>query len=157
MASKALIQYEVWSMHLLPTLLVFAATGAEPPQAPPPPQAPACRPTVAGYSSMRLLALETGKPLIVGVGCEPPKGPWLTVRWDGFPTEGKPCVIVSLPKGGGDLIWLATLPSTCQSSDIARILGTPVSGTTLPSGGAVVGVWTPGMVHAPPLAGSRSC
>lgn len=84
----------------------------------------------SGYASMRLLAVETGRPLVVGVGCEPPAGPWLTTRWDGFPTNGGlPCVIVSAqPKGGGDqLIWLATLPSGCQSSDVSRILSPPVA------------------------------
>lgn len=142
-------------MYLLPTLLVLAATGAEPPQTPPPPQAPALRPCVAGYSTMRLLALETGRPLVVGVGCEPPSGPWLTVRWDGFPVEGKPCVVVALPKGG-DLVWLATLPSNCQSSAISFVLNTPVGGPTLSRGVAVDG-WTPGMVRSSPPAGFPFC
>ena len=73
------------------------------------------------YGSARDEAVTTGQPLVVGVGCEPPAGAWLTVRWDGFPTsEGKPCLIVAQPRGG-DLIWLSTLPAA-QSSDVSRIL-----------------------------------
>jgi hypothetical protein len=67
-------------------------------------------------------AARKNMPLVVGVHCDPPAGPWLTVRvnYDLQGVEG-PVVLVSVPQQG-DLVWIATLDEGVQSRMVAGLL-----------------------------------
>ena len=91
----------VWSFAL-----VWTAHG-QAPQAPAPPQAPPAR---SAYALAFSASLADGRPLVIGVGCQPPSGDWHrcdTPFLTGYPG---PCIVVALPRGG-DLFWKATLPA----------------------------------------------
>ena len=76
----------------------------------------------APYWSAQDAAVRTGKPLVVGIGCEPPAGEWLTCRvaapWHDWK---RPCVILARPDGGR-LDWLADLPTNVSTNEVRRRL-----------------------------------
>ncbi len=86
---------------------------------------PACDSPAPSYWEMRAKAIAKGKPLVLGVGCDPPAGDWLTVRV-GVPWHAwsKPCVIVARPVGG-ELLWLGDLPTAAGPQEIRRLLAPP--------------------------------
>lgn len=66
-------------------------------------------------------ALQQRVPLVVGVGCAPPPGPWddvLVESLDGFQS---PCVVVLKP-AKGFMAWHATLPATVSAATIRESL-----------------------------------
>ena len=79
------------------------------------------------YNTLVPLAIALDKPLVIGVGCEPPRGPWIGLRvespWHGWT---RPCVIVSRPRNG-ELIHVETLHHGVGAGAIgASLRGVPV-------------------------------
>lgn len=66
-------------------------------------------------------ALRVGKPLIVGIGCAAPAGPWVHVHVRSLTGFTAPCIVVSEPVGR-DVIWRATLPAYSSAKAIGRSL-----------------------------------
>jgi hypothetical protein len=86
----------------------------------------------SGYEEMRAEAMRIGISLIVGVGCDPPAGEWLTIRVEApWHAWLKPCMIVTRP-ADGDLAWVADLPASASANDIRRVLAPPRTALTVP-------------------------
>ncbi len=120
-------------------LLVLAsyATAQPPCPCPAPPQAPPVMgvmshggtcpcpapPVKLTYEEARITAIVEGKPLVVGVGCEPPAGPWLTCVVDSFPGVSHG-IVVSRPDGH-KLLWLTTFHHNGVSASAVQSVLTP--------------------------------
>lgn len=100
--------FEVFVMVWLVLLVILA----QPPQAPEPPQAP---PVKSDYEIAYAHAVATGRPLVVGVRCDPPRGDWVTVRVDRWTWDAT--VIVSRPYGDV-MLWVADLNANAKSEDV---------------------------------------
>ena len=100
-------------------------------QAPNPPQAPEIyqvKPTEStSYDIMRVRAIGTNKPLVIGVGCDVPEDDWLVCRVDMLEGYTSPCIVISRPKGN-DLYWIATLSCHSKVSDIRAALVIRIAG-----------------------------
>jgi hypothetical protein len=74
------------------------------------------------YEDQYAASVRLRKPLVVGVGCPPPPGEWLTYRvaalWHAWP---RPCVVVARPMGDA-LYFVAELPPGAPAADVARAL-----------------------------------
>jgi hypothetical protein len=88
-------------------------------------------PQTLSYTQGREEALRTGKDLVVGVGCDPPAGPWVSAYskdpvWTDNPQWGPRHVVVSVNKGSY-LMWARTYsPGEATPERIKAILSPPV-------------------------------
>ena len=79
------------------------------------------------YDVLRRAAIVLNKPLVVGVGCEPPRGPWLRCRVPApFHWQVTPGIMVSRPSNG-DLDLLDTLVFFASAGDVRAVLAKSVS------------------------------
>lgn len=69
------------------------------------------------YPQLYQRAIDTDRPLVVFVGCQPVAGDWLAYRCTTFPGVSGPSVVVSR-RVGGELHWLATLPAGTTAAEI---------------------------------------
>ena len=99
--------FEVFVMVWIAFMFLLAQT-----QAPEPPQAP---PVKSVYEIAYAHAIATGKPMVVGVKCEPPAGDWVTVRVDRWAWDAT--VIVSRP-WGDKMLWVADLNAGATAHDV---------------------------------------
>lgn len=75
------------------------------------------------YAEALAKAKASGKPLVVGVCCRPPKGDWIGCRVASFPWEGPmPRLVLSNAKGE----WVCDLPAHSSPADVAEALSRPV-------------------------------
>lgn len=74
------------------------------------------------YNAMREAAIATGKPLVIGVGCAAPRGPWFRCQvGTPFHEWRHPVVIVSYPVGD-KLIWKGDLEPGATELQVRQIL-----------------------------------
>lgn len=72
---------------------------------------------VDDYVAVRAQAIAESKPFVVGVGCEPPRGKWLTVRVAKLEGFTPPCVALAMPEKGE--LWKAgTFPEGVTAAAI---------------------------------------
>lgn len=115
------------------------ASAQAPGQAPKPPQASAIKATacqcgcaVTGvcvcancscdYAACKAEAVKSGKPLVVGVGCVPPPGDWVSCSVEGLPGLPKSCIVASVPRGD-QLVWLDLLEPTASAQAVQGMIG----------------------------------
>lgn len=98
------------------------------------------------YEVLRRAAITLNKPLVVGVGCEPPRGPWLSCRVPvPFHWQTTPGILVSRPSNG-ELYLTDTLVFFASAADVRIALAAAVSFPSVsahqvaPSGGGGVSV-----------------
>jgi hypothetical protein len=91
------------------------------------------------YHDARYVAIGSGQPLVVGVRCDPPRGPWLTVRVDEWPWgRQQSFVVVSTPMAG-ELYHRSDLPAAASTDDVTRLISPPPAGPRFPGGPSCVG------------------
>src|SRR5438128_10272137 len=77
------------------------------------------------YEDQYTASVRLRKPLVVGVGCAPPRGEWFTCRvsapWHEWPG---PCIVVARPMGG-TLYFVAELPPSATAATIVQVLAPP--------------------------------
>src|ERR1700720_3483708 len=77
------------------------------------------------YEDQYAASVRLHKPLVVGVGCAPPMGDWLTYRlaapWHAWP---RPCIVVARPMGD-TLYFVAELPPGATAAAVGQTLAPP--------------------------------
>lgn len=83
------------------------------------------------YESAKAESLRTHKPLVVGAGCAPPSGDWVTAIVGRLEGVQGPCVVVARgwwtpgDESSKHLRPVATLPAGATADDVRRVLGVP--------------------------------
>lgn len=77
------------------------------------------------YEEARARSLETIRPLVIGVGCNPPSNgasvTWDSIRVNELSGYQAPCIVVTAPMGG-ELMWVATLHSESSQFEVHQRL-----------------------------------
>lgn len=66
-------------------------------------------------------SVRTKTPLVTGIGCIAPDGPWVNSTASSLPGYQSPCIVISLPRGD-TLYHHATLPANATAGQIRAAL-----------------------------------
>ena len=73
------------------------------------------------YSGMYHKAMKERSPLVVGVGCAPPDGPWLVTFTKTLEGHKAPCIVVGKPDDGF-MRLVSKLPATATADEVAKVV-----------------------------------